>query len=62
MISSMSEIQQQIAPILFRYRVQKAGDALINIRPRQNNYVMEILDPSIRERIAQITQDLLGGV
>ncbi len=36
-------------------------EALINIRPRQNNRSMEILDQTIRERVAQITQDLLGG-
>jgi hypothetical protein len=41
---------------------QVTYEALINIRPRQNNYAMEILDPSIRERVAQITQELLGGV
>ncbi len=37
-------------------------EALINIRPRQNNPAMEILDPSIRDRIAEIVQRLLGGV
>jgi hypothetical protein len=41
---------------------QVTYEALINIRPRQNNYSMEILDPAIRERIAQITHQLLGGV
>jgi hypothetical protein len=37
-------------------------EALINIRPRQNNRSMEILDPTIRERVAQIAQQWLGGV
>jgi hypothetical protein len=37
-------------------------EALINIRPRQNNPAMEILDPSIRERVAEITRGLLGGL
>jgi hypothetical protein len=37
-------------------------EALINIRPRQNNRSMEILDPIIRERVRQIAQRLLGGV
>jgi len=37
-------------------------EALINIRPRQNNRSMDILDPTIRERIAQITRRLLGKV
>jgi hypothetical protein len=37
-------------------------EALINIRPRQNNPAMEILDPAIRERVSEIVQRLLGGV
>jgi hypothetical protein len=37
-------------------------EALINIRPRQNNPSMEILDPSLRDRIAEIVQPLLGGL
>lgn len=37
-------------------------ESLINIRPRQNNRSMEILDSGIRERVAEIMQDLLGGV
>ena len=37
-------------------------EALINIRPRQNNRSMEILDLGIRAKVAQITQQLLGGV
>jgi hypothetical protein len=36
-------------------------EALINIRPRQNNRSMLILDPSIRERVAQVVRSLLGG-
>jgi hypothetical protein len=31
-------------------------ESLINIRPRQNNRSMEILDSAIREQVAQITQ------
>jgi hypothetical protein len=34
-------------------------ESLINIRPRQNNRAMEIL-ASIREQVAQITQNLLN--
>jgi hypothetical protein len=34
-------------------------ESLINIRPRQNNPSLEILDPSRRDRVAQITQHLL---
>ncbi len=36
-------------------------DSLINICPRQNRS-MEILDPTIRERVAQIITELLGNV
>jgi Protein of unknown function (DUF5674) len=36
-------------------------DSLINIRSRQNRS-MEILDPTIRERVAQIITELLGNV
>jgi len=39
---------------------QVTYEALINIRPRQNNRAMEILDPEIREQVAQITCRLLG--
>lgn len=39
---------------------QVTYESLINIRPRQNNRAMEILDPEIRERVAQITYQLLG--
>ncbi len=34
-------------------------ESMINLRPRQNRS-MEILDPKIREKVAQITQQLLG--
>ena len=37
-------------------------EALMNIRPRLSNPSMEILDPAIRDRVARITQRLLGGV
>jgi len=37
-------------------------EALINIRPHQNNPAMEILDPSVRDRVAEIVQRLLGSV
>ena len=37
-------------------------ESLINIRPRQNNPSMEILDPKIREQVTEITVKLLGGV
>lgn len=37
-------------------------ESLINIRPRQNNRSMEILDPVVREQVARITQELLGGI
>jgi len=31
-------------------------DALINIRPRQNNPSLDILDPRLRERVSQIVR------
>lgn len=37
-------------------------ESLINIRPRQNNPSMEILDPEIREKVMAITRGLLGDV
>jgi hypothetical protein len=37
-------------------------EALLNIRPRQNNPAMEILDPSIRDRVAEIVRSLLEGI
>ncbi len=41
---------------------QVTFESLINIRPRQNNLSMEILDPTIRERVTEIVHQLLGGV
>ena len=41
---------------------QVTFESLINIRPHQDNPSMEILNPAIRERVAEITQQLLGGV
>lgn len=35
--------------------------SLINIRPSQGNRVMLITDPSIRERVREITFDLIGS-
>jgi hypothetical protein len=37
-------------------------EALINIRPHQNNPSMKILDPSVCSRIDGIVQQLLGGL
>lgn len=41
---------------------QMSFEALINIRPRQNNRSMEILDPAIRNRVAEIVKNLFGEV
>ena len=41
---------------------QATFESLINIRPRQNNPSLEILDSGIRERVAEIVKPLLGGV
>jgi RES domain-containing protein len=38
---------------------QVTFESLINIRPRQNNPSMEILDPKRRDRVAQIARQLL---
>ncbi len=38
---------------------QVTFESLINIRPRQNNRSLEILDPALRERVAQIAHQLL---
>jgi len=37
-------------------------ESFINIRPSQNNRSMEIQDVLIRDRVAQITKNLLGSV
>jgi len=37
-------------------------EALINIRPRQNNFSMTIQDAAIRERVETIVRRLLEGV
>ncbi len=37
-------------------------EALINIRPRQHNLSMTILNPAIRERVETIARRLLEGV
>ena len=41
---------------------QVTFESLINIRPRQNNPSMEILDPKIQKQVAEITIKWLGGV
>jgi hypothetical protein len=41
---------------------QVTFQSLINIRPRQNNPSMEILDPKIREQVAEITIKRFGGI
>lgn len=40
---------------------QVTFESLINIRPRQNNPSLEILDPAIHERVAEIVLQLLPG-
>jgi hypothetical protein len=41
---------------------QVTFESLINIRPRQNNPSMELLDPAIREKVAEIVLKRLGGI
>jgi hypothetical protein len=38
---------------------QVTFESLINIRPRQNNPSMDILDPQLREQVARIAHKLL---
>jgi hypothetical protein len=35
-------------------------EALINIRPRQNNPSMTILDAAVRDRVARVVHSILG--
>ncbi|MBL1203726.1 MAG: hypothetical protein FWK04_32830 [Nostoc sp. GBBB01] len=44
------------------YTQEMVFESIINIRPSENNRTMEIQSPLIRERVAQITQRLLGGL
>ena len=44
------------------YTQEMVFESIINIRPSQNNRTMEIQSNVIRERVAQITQRLLGGL
>lgn len=37
-------------------------EPLINIRPRQNNRSLDIVDPIIRDQVARVTRALLGGI
>ena len=41
---------------------QVTFEALINIRPRQNNPSLEILDLTLRMRMVEITHQLLGDI
>jgi hypothetical protein len=41
---------------------QVTFESLINIRPRQNNPSMDILDKAIRQRVTEIAYQLVGGV
>ena len=41
---------------------QVTFESLIKIRPRQGKRSLDIQDPAIRSRVAQITLDLLGGM
>lgn len=41
---------------------QVTFESLINIRPRQDNPSIDILDPAIRQRVANIVYKLLGGL
>ncbi|BAY15057.1 hypothetical protein NIES2109_63770 (plasmid) [Nostoc sp. HK-01] len=44
------------------YTQEMVFESIINIRPSQNNRTMIIESPDIRERVTQITLQLLGGL
>lgn len=37
-------------------------ESLINIRPRQNNFGLEVQDENLREKIKEVVEELLKGV
>lgn len=37
-------------------------ESLINLRPRQNNRSLEIVDPVVREQVAHVVRTLMGGL
>ena len=37
-------------------------DSMVNLRPQQKNFSPEIQDPAVRARVAEIINDLLGGI
>ena len=37
-------------------------ESLINIRPRQNNFALELKDPLLRQRVEKIARDLLEEI
>jgi hypothetical protein len=56
--------RQQIDDMLqvLKTYIKLSFESLINIRPRQNNRSLEIVDPALRKQVAQVMQTLLGGV
>jgi hypothetical protein len=44
------------------YTQEMVFESIINIRPSENNRSMIIQSPQIRERVSQITKQLLGGL
>ena len=44
------------------YTREVTFESLINIRPRQNNFSMEIADSNLRERIVPIVTNLLESI
>ncbi|NDJ26039.1 hypothetical protein GS682_31565 [Nostoc sp. B(2019)] len=44
------------------YTQEMIFESIINIRPSENNRSMIIQSPRIRERVSQITKQLLGGL
>ncbi len=46
----------------FPFTQQVTFESLINIRPRQNNFSMEVEDQALRDKIESITRQLLENV
>jgi hypothetical protein len=41
---------------------QVTFESLINLRPRQKNFALDITDPTIRKQVEQVARELLGGI
>ena len=46
----------------FPFTQEVTYESLINIRPRQNNFGLEVEDANLREKIKEIAEELLKGI